>query len=145
MKGFPKTLKTRQDILNCKAMVDAGVFKASDLQKAMNKLEATNYIVLQINGLSEDRKTVTTNYCAEAAAGGTAVAGNVKASIKSVTHNEETNEETGQTNNVSSDIVLSKAIAASSETLKVLKATTCFDRLNMTEEEFDSILADLEA
>ena len=31
MKGFPKVLKTAQDVKNCKDMVDAGQLQAADL------------------------------------------------------------------------------------------------------------------
>jgi hypothetical protein len=35
MKGFPKVLKTAQDVKNCKAMVDAGQLQATDLLEAL--------------------------------------------------------------------------------------------------------------
>ena len=41
MKGFPKVLKTAQDVKNCKAMADAGQLQAADLLEAIvaNEIE----------------------------------------------------------------------------------------------------------
>lgn len=39
MKGFPKVLKTAQDVKNCKDMVDAGQLQAADLLEAIEAIE----------------------------------------------------------------------------------------------------------
>ena len=69
MKGFPKVLKTAQDVKNCKAMVDAGQLQAADLLEAIEAIENQNFIICPIRELSEDKKTVTVTYCNEAERG----------------------------------------------------------------------------
>lgn len=44
MKGFPKTLKTKDDYYNCLAMVAAGELKAADLLAKIEGLEKQRYI-----------------------------------------------------------------------------------------------------
>ena len=63
MKGFPKVLKTAQDVKNCKDMVDAGQLQAADLLEAIEAIENQNFIICPIRELSEDKKTVTVTYC----------------------------------------------------------------------------------
>lgn len=75
MKGFPKVLKTAQDVKNCKTMVDAGQLQAADLLEAIEAIENQNFIICPIRELSEDKKTVTVTYCNEAAAGARVTAG----------------------------------------------------------------------
>ena len=38
MKGFPKTLKTKEDYYNCLAMVAAGELDAADLERKIDSL-----------------------------------------------------------------------------------------------------------
>lgn len=86
MKGFPKVLKTAQDVKNCKDMVDAGQLQAADLLEAIEAIENQNFIICPIRELSEDKKTVTVTYCNEAAAGAKVTAGGVTATIQNVEH-----------------------------------------------------------
>lgn len=86
MKGFPKVLKTAQDVKNCKTMVDAGQLQAADLLEAIEAIENQNFIICPIRELSEDKKTVTVTYCNEAAAGARVTAGGVTATVQSVEH-----------------------------------------------------------
>lgn len=86
MKGFPKVLKTAQDVKNCKDMVDAGQLQAADLLEAIEAIENQNFIICPIRELSEDKRTVTVTYCNEAAAGAKVTAGGVTATIQSVKH-----------------------------------------------------------
>ncbi len=44
MKGFPKTLKTKDDYYNCLAMVAAGELAAADLLAKIESLEKQRYI-----------------------------------------------------------------------------------------------------
>lgn len=44
MKGFPKTLKTKEDYYNCLAMVAAGELAAADLLAKIESAEAQRYI-----------------------------------------------------------------------------------------------------
>ena len=96
MKGFPKVLKTAQDVKNCKDMVDAGQLQAADLLEAIEAIENQNFIICPIRELSEDKKTVTVTYCNEAAAGAKVTAGGVTATIQSVEHITENRTDPGK-------------------------------------------------
>ena len=43
MKGFPKTLKTKEDYYNCLAMVAAGDLAAADLQRLRVQRRSATY------------------------------------------------------------------------------------------------------
>jgi len=74
MIGFPKVLKTGQDIENCLEMVKDGILEMSDLSFAIEAIENTAFLKVPYVEISNDRKTVTTRYCYEAKPG---KAGNV--------------------------------------------------------------------
>ena len=143
MRNFPKNLKTRDDIYNCLDMVRAGELRAADLVKAINKIKNQNYINAVITEMSEDRKTVITNYLAEADNGSRAKVGNVTATIKTVTHNESEPDEQGNTTLVSSTITLSKAGSAGAEIFALEKTPSVYDKYGVTEAELDAILEEL--
>ena len=44
MKGFPKTLKTKEDYYNCLAMVAAGELDAVDLERKIDSREKQRFI-----------------------------------------------------------------------------------------------------
>ena len=48
MKGFPKTLKTKDDYYNCLALVAAGELEAVDLLAKINSLETVSYTHLTL-------------------------------------------------------------------------------------------------
>lgn len=144
MRKFPSNLKTRADIYNCLDMVRAGELRASDLIKAIKKIKNQNYINAVITGISEDRKTVTTNYLAEADVDMRAKVGEVIVTVKSLTHIESEPDEQGRTNFVSTEIVVSRAVAAGAEIFGLEKVPPVFDRYGVTEAELDDILAELE-
>ena len=139
MKGFPKVLKTAQDVKNCKDMVDAGQLQAADLLEAIEAIENQNFIICPIRELSEDKKTVTVTYCNEAAAGAKVTAGGVTATIQSVEHIDGEPDEKEKTK-----ITLSRTIAAGSEAIKITNTPSVYDTLGMTEEELEAIKADLQ-
>lgn len=144
MRKFPSNLKTRADIYNCLDMVRAGELRASDLIKAIKKIKNQNYINAVITGISEDRKTVTTNYLAEADVDMRAKVGEVIVTVKSLTHIESEPDEQGRTNFVSTAIDVSRAVAAGAEIFGLEKVPPVFDRYGVTEAELDDILAELE-
>lgn len=143
MRNFPKNLKTRDDIYNCLDMVRAGQLKVSDLVNAINKIKNQNYINAVITEVSEDRKTVTTNYLAEADVDGHAKVENLTVTIKRVTHIEGEPDKEGKTSFVSSEIEVSRAVAAGAEVFALEKIPSVYDKYNVTEEELDAILEEL--
>lgn len=143
MKGFPKVLKTAQDVKNCKAMVEAGELAAEDLLAAIETIENQNYIKCPICELSEDRKTVTIGYCSEAAAGGKVTAGGVTATIQSVEHIDGEPDEEGKAEKETTALTISRAIAAGSDFLKITNTPSVYEVLEMTAEELDQIKEEL--
>lgn len=145
MKGFPKVLKTAQDVKNCSALVTAGELAAADLLEAIEAIENQNFITCPIVDLSEDRKTVTIMYCNEAAAGAKATAGGVTATIQTVEHLNGEPDEEGKVEKEKTTITLSRAIAAGSASLKIHNTPSVYDTLDITEDELNQIKEGLAA
>lgn len=143
MRNFPKNLKTKEDIYNCLEMVRAGELRAKDLEKAINKIKNQNYINAEIVSISEDRKTVTTRYLAEADEGSRAKVGATIVTVKSVAHIESEPDEQGKTSLVSSEITISKAVAKGAEIFALEKIPSVYDKYGVTESELDAILDEI--
>jgi hypothetical protein len=90
MKGFPKTLKTRQDIEHCFEMAQSGELAVSEIECALKCIEEKGFLKCPVVTLSANRKTVTIRYCNEAKAG---EAGN--AVITNVKHETDPNDSSG--------------------------------------------------
>lgn len=86
MKGYPKILKTKEDYLNCLAMVQAGTLEAAGLTEALDALEKRRYIESRLMAVSDDRKEVQIMYCAEAAIDAPFYSGTAAGTIKAVTN-----------------------------------------------------------
>lgn len=59
MKGFPKVIKTKSDLVNTFKLVKRGRLEKEDWLAAVEKLENQNWIMCPVIELSEDRKTVS--------------------------------------------------------------------------------------
>lgn len=123
MKGFPKTLKTKDDYYNCLAMVAAGELAAADLLAKIESLEKQRYIQCAIVSVAEEKKAVTVYYCDEAAPGMAFAAGGVSGTVTAVTHTQ-TDEAAaaGETGNDRTVLTLSKGIAADNTAIGLEKA-----------------------
>lgn len=123
MKGFPKTLKTKDDYYNCLAMVAAGQLAAADLLAKIESLEKQRYIQCAIVSVAEEKKAVTVYYCDEAAPGMAFAAGGISGTITAVTHTR-TDEAAaaGETGNDRTVLTLSKGIAADNTAIGLEKA-----------------------
>ena len=84
MKGFPKTLKTKEDFYNCLAMVARGELAAADLLAKIESAEKQRFICCQVVEVAAEKKAITVMYCDEAAVGMKFTAGNVSGSIAAV-------------------------------------------------------------
>lgn len=112
MKGFPKTLKTKEDYYNCLAMVAAGELAAADLLAKIESAEAQRYIQCAVVAAQPEKKAVTLIYCDEAAVGMKFTAGDVSGTITAVTHvQSEDAEAAGETANDRTALTLSKAVS----------------------------------
>lgn len=166
MKGFPKVIKTRSDLVNTHKLVKRGRLKKEDWLAAVEKLENQNWITCPVMELSEDRKTVTIMFCAEVEEGQKIKNGAVyptvaaietvevdkdtKEPVKAVTEGQEaTTEEStdpaaGQNNNITYTILtLSKALNLGTTEIGIPAAVTYYDRLGITEEEVEAMKGEL--
>lgn len=123
MKGFPKTLKTKDDYYNCLAMVAAGELAAADLLAKIESLEKQRYIQCAIVSVAEEKKAVTVYYCDEAAPGMAFEAGGISGTVTAVTHTQ-TDEAAvaGETGNDRTVLTLSKGITAENTAIGLEKA-----------------------
>ena len=123
MKGFPKTLKTKDDYYNCLAMVAAGELEAADLLAKIESLEKQRYIQCAIVSVAEEKKAVTVYSCAEAAPGMAFEAGGISGTVTAVTHTQ-TDEAAaaGETGNDRTVLTLSKGITAENTAIGLEKA-----------------------
>lgn len=123
MKGFPKTLKTKDDYYNCLAMVAAGELAAADLLAKIESLEKQRYIQCAIVSVAEEKKAVTVYYCDEAAPGMVFVAGGISGTVTAVTHTQTDDAAAaGETGNDRTVLTLSKGIAADNTAIGLEKA-----------------------
>ena len=113
-------------------------------KEAIEAIENQNFIICPIRELSEDKKTVTVTYCSEAAAGAKVTAGGVTATIQSVEHIDGEPDGSGKAEKEKTKITLSRTIAAGSEAIKITNTPSVYDTLGMTEEELETIKADLQ-
>lgn len=112
MKGFPKTLKTKEDYYNCLAMVAAGELAAADLLAKIEGAEQQRYIQCAVVETAAEKKAVTVYYCDEAAVGMKFTAGDVSGTITAVTHiQSEDAKAAGETTNDRTALTLSKAVS----------------------------------
>ena len=124
MKGFPKVIKTKSDLVNTFKMAKKGSLKKSDWLEAVAKLENQNWIMCPVINLSEDRKAVTIMFCAEAAAGQRVKNGAVYPTIQSV----ETVE-----------------VDIGTMEIGIPVAVTFYDRMGISREEVEEMKGELEA
>lgn len=112
MKGFPKTLKTKEDFYNCLAMVTSGELAAADLLAKIESTEKQRFIQCAVVKVDEEKKAVTVNYCDEVKVGTKYEAGGVSGTVQAVTHLKTKEAEEMQQGNDRTALTLSKAITA---------------------------------
>ena len=139
MKGLPKRFATADDIRNCHELTKTGEISKPELLEAMENLERQNYLHCGIQSISEDKKTVTVVYCAEAHVNDKAICNGKTVTIKGVNH--VPGEEEGTFD--ATEILLSAKVDADAEIIDIPLPYTIYDQLGMTKEEFDEIKADL--
>ena len=144
MASIKPKIRNRQDLYDCFAMWQQGLIKTKDLVKECNRVKNLNYDKAVINEISSDRKTVNVNYLAEADEGSAARVGSVDVIVKSVTHNQSEPDEHGNTNFVTSDIVVYKAVTAGATTFDLVNVPSVYETMGFTEEELDDILEQLQ-
>lgn len=160
MKGFPKVIKTKSDLVNTFKLVQKKRLKKEDWLAAVEKLENQNWIMCPVIELSEDRKTVKIMFCAEVAAGQKIKNGAVYPTVQAVetvevekdtteaenaaTEGQEAATEdttaAGQNNTISFTVLtLSKAVNIGTVSIGIPAAVTFYDRMGITEEEVEEM------
>lgn len=153
MKGFPKVIKTKSDLVNTFKLVQKKKLKKEDWLAAVEKLENQNWIMCPVIELSEDRKTVKIMFCAEVAAGQKIKNGAVYPTVQTVETVEVEKDTTeaenaategttaaGQNNTISFTVLtLSKAVNIGTVTIGIPAAVTFYDRMGITEEEVEEM------
>lgn len=165
MKGFPKVIKTKSDLVNTFKMAKKGGLKKQDWLEAVAKLENQNWIMCPVINLSEDRKAVTIMFCAEAAAGQRVKNGAVYPTIQDIemkssantentaTEEQETTREgmgsgqeaAGQNATIHTILNLSKAVNIGTTEIGIPATVTFYDRLGISKEEVEEMKGELEA
>lgn len=147
MKGFPKVIKTKSDLVNTFKLAKKGKLNPADWLEAVAKLENQNWITCPVVELSENRKTVTLMFCNEAAEGQRIKAGNTTATINALENVEvqQTEEEVAENKTpiIHTILTLSKAIATGTDVVGIPAAITFYDRLGITEEEVEAMKGEL--
>lgn len=143
MVGFPKNIKTRADLVNTYKLVKKGKLKKEDWLAAVEKLEGQNWIVCPILSMSEDRKTVTLNFCNEAEEGEKIRNGSIFPTINgiSVETEEQTKEdmEAGKTEVKHTVLTLSRALLKDTVEIGIPAAITFYERLGIAEAEVEEM------
>ena len=143
MVGFPKVIKTKQDLVNTFKLVKRGKLKKADWLAAVEKLEGQNWIVCPILSMSEDRKTVTLNFCNEAEEGQKIRNGSIFPTINgiSVETEEQTKEdmEAGKTEVKHTVLTLSRALLKDTVEIGIPAAITFYERLGIAEAEVEEM------
>ena len=140
MIGFPKNIKTKADLVNTYKLVLKGKLKKEDWLIAVEKLENQNWIMCPVLFMSEDRKTVTLNFCNEAKPGKKILNGTITPTINDISTEEEM--ETGK--KVKHTILtLSRALLTGTTEIGIPAAVTFYERLGITEEEVEAMKGEL--
>lgn len=143
MVGFPKNIKTKADLVNTYKLVLKGKLKKEDWLAAVEKLEGQNWITCPVLSMSEDRKTVTLNFCNEAAEGQKILNGSITPTINSISTEveEQTEEEkaAGKTEVKHTVLTLSRALLVETVEIGIPAAVTYYDRLGITEAEVEEM------
>lgn len=143
MVGFPKNIKTKADLVNTYKLVLKGKLKKEDWLAAVEKLEGQNWITCPVLSISEDRKTVTLNFCNEAAEGQKILNGSITPTINSISTEveEQTEEEkaAGKTEVKHTVLTLSRALLVGTVEIGIPAAVTYYDRLGITEAEVEEM------
>lgn len=143
--AYKVKINCRADFFNYLEMYKQGLVRAKDVIKEINRIKNLNYDKAIINEISSDRKTVNVNYLAEADEGSAARVGSVDVIVKSVTHNQSEPDEHGNVSFITSDIVTNKAVTAGATTFDLVKIPSIYEKMDITEEEIDEILEQLQA
>lgn len=137
MKGFPKTLKTKEDYYNCLAMVAGGELAAVDLLEKIESLEKQRYIQCAVVEVAAEKKAATIYYCDEAVVNMKFVTGEVTGTVTAVTHTKSAEATAaGETTNDRTVLTLSKNIDAGSRFIELEKNTTA---AGMTADEINAL------
>lgn len=131
MKGYPKTLQTKEDLLNLIALArtpDSGITKA-EIEDSLARIDYGANLHVPIK--SADGKSCVLPYCPEAAVGQTVTTSGAK--IVSVSHTKDEKSEPDET-----IVELSKATGNASELL-IPAPVTAAARMGLSDADLEAI------
>lgn len=131
MKGYPKTLQTKEDLLHLIALAqtpDSGITKA-EIEGSLARIDYGANLHVPIK--STDGKSCVLPYCPEAAVGQTVTASGAK--IVSVSHTKDEKGEADET-----IVELSKATGNASELL-IPAPVTAAARMGLSDADLEAI------
>ena len=138
MKGFPKTIKAREDLYNCYQLVKEGSLEKEDLLAAIEAIETRNYIYCPVLAVDDTKKVFTIRYCAEAAAGQKIKNGETLYNVATVEHVEE-DDGTGNITPVTTIITTTAKVASPAEKIGIPEPSSVYDELGVTEAEIETM------
>lgn len=145
MRGIPKIIQTKQDVLNIVEMAEGGELAASDVLFELKAIEAGEWMNIPIRALSEDRKTVTVCYLAEAQVGMT-VKNSSATTISTITHNEPEQQQSGMSGGFeTTTIKLSKALSEDLTMLHIPANRSPMEEFDISASEMTALIARAEA
>ena len=129
MVGFPKILKTGQDIINCFEMVDLGECSPDLLKKEIERIERTNSLHIPVS--KAEGRNATVNYCYEATVGLTLDNGLKITAVEHITNEDETPSETV--------ITFNKNVPSDTAAINIPLAVNAFTEMGISEKQLQEI------
>ncbi len=133
MVGFPKTIKTGQDLYNCLAMVKNGDLPAVELKQEIERIERTNSLYVPVNGI--DGRKATVSYCNEVSIGMTLQNSLKVTAIDVVKGDDDQPKET--------IITFGKNVPTDTTELIIPLAASIFNEMGISQERLDEIKGEL--
>lgn len=138
MRGNPKTIKTKQDLINCAELVQSGEIDKIVFLFIIEQIENQKWHAVPIIEISENRKEIIVRDMHEAQPG-MIVKNGIDTTIESVAHVQQTTE----TPNTLTTIVLDQSLD-DKEILYIPDNPSPFDRLGIAEPELNALRESVE-
>lgn len=138
MKGFPKTIKTREDLYNCYRLVKEGTLEKEDLLAEIEAIETRNYIYCPVLAVDDTKKVFTIRYCAEATAGQKIKNGKTLYNVAAVEHVVDRHG-AGNMTPVTTIITTTTKVASPAEKIGIPGPSSVYDELGVTEAEIETM------
>lgn len=150
MKGFPKTIQTREDVLNCLELVRSKQLDIEEFETMLTIIDNLSYDCIPIIGVAEDLMSVTLNYCAEISSDSVVLYNGDNIDISTIEHRKSIEKSSDQMeeNGFTTTIVtlvdkLNYINSLYPNVLKIKKSYDEYMRIGITKEEISNILMEV--